>query len=71
MTRIEIELNGATHTLAADDSLQTIVEALNIPGYPRGIAVAVNDRVVSRDDWAGARLHAGDRVEIIRAVQGG
>lgn len=37
----------------------------------RGIAVAVNQIVVPRADWAGTPLHADDKIEIITAVQGG
>jgi len=36
-----------------------------------GIAVAVNQSVLTRDEWAGTILTAGDRVEIVGAVQGG
>lgn len=35
-----------------------------------GVAVAVNSEVVPRDQWDRA-LADGDRVEIVRAVQGG
>lgn len=37
----------------------------------RGVAVALNDEVVRRNDWGRARLSEGDRVEVIRATQGG
>ncbi len=36
-----------------------------------GIAVAVNQSVLTRDEWAATILTAGDRVEIVGAVQGG
>jgi sulfur carrier protein len=36
-----------------------------------GIAVAVNREVVPKGAWSEQVLQAGDRVEIIRAVQGG
>ena len=36
-----------------------------------GIAVAVNGEVVPKASWRETSLHADDRVEIIRAVQGG
>jgi sulfur carrier protein len=35
------------------------------------VAVAVNDQVVRRPDWAVRRLAPGDRVEVVRAIQGG
>jgi sulfur carrier protein len=36
-----------------------------------GLAVAVNDEVVPRSRWASTALHAGDRVEVLTAAQGG
>jgi len=41
------------------------------PEKSGGIAVAVNDRVVRRDDWEGTEVADGDRVEIVTARQGG
>ena len=38
---------------------------------PQGIAIALNGRVVRRRDWGATRLGEGDRVEIVRAMQGG
>jgi sulfur carrier protein len=37
----------------------------------RGIAVAVNECVVRKSEWEKHQLLDGDRVEIVRAVQGG
>ncbi|HVL84044.1 MAG TPA: sulfur carrier protein ThiS [Pseudonocardia sp.] len=36
-----------------------------------GTAVAVNDDVVPRGEWAGAVLVADDRIEVLDAVAGG
>lgn len=36
-----------------------------------GVAVAVNDGVVPRSQWAQRVLNDGDRVLVIRATQGG
>jgi sulfur carrier protein len=38
---------------------------------PKGFAIALNGAVVRRDAWASTPLAEGDRVEIIRAMQGG
>ncbi|GEP04625.1 sulfur carrier protein ThiS [Methylobacterium oxalidis] len=38
---------------------------------PQGIAIALNGRVVRRKDWAGTPVREGDRIEIVRAMQGG
>jgi len=37
----------------------------------RGVAVAINGEVVRRAEHANRVLKEGDRVEVIRAVQGG
>ena len=38
---------------------------------PQGIAIALNGRVVRRRDWAATPVNEGDRIEIVRAMQGG
>ncbi len=42
----------------------------DLPG-PQGIAIALNGRVVRKAEWASTALNEGDRVEIVRAMQGG
>ncbi|KQT11685.1 thiamine biosynthesis protein ThiS [Methylobacterium sp. Leaf399] len=37
----------------------------------QGVAIALNGRVVPRRDWERTPLGDGDRVEIVRAMQGG
>lgn len=37
----------------------------------RGVAVAVDGEVVPRAQWATTRVEDGQRVEVLRAVQGG
>lgn len=37
----------------------------------QGIAIALNGRVLRRKDWADTTITPGDRVEIVRAMQGG
>lgn len=36
-----------------------------------GIAVAVNESVLTKAEWADTTVKPGDRVEIVSAVQGG
>lgn len=38
---------------------------------PEGIAIAVNGRVVRKSAWGQTALNEGDRIEIVRAMQGG
>jgi sulfur carrier protein len=51
--------------------LNDLVLALNLPSDGRGIAIAVNDAVVSKSQWLEHKLNDGDRIEIVRATQGG
>jgi sulfur carrier protein len=37
----------------------------------RGVAVAVGAEVVPRSEWDARPLAAGDRVEVLNAIQGG
>jgi sulfur carrier protein len=38
---------------------------------PRGFAIALNGRLVRRDEWPETPIAAGDRIEIVRAFAGG
>jgi sulfur carrier protein len=40
-------------------------------GDLRGVAVALDEEVVPRSEWATRRLHEGQRLEVVRASQGG
>ena len=62
-------INGEEREL---DGRLTIARLLDLLGTPRnGVAVARNDRVVSRAQHETEHLEEGDRIEIIRAVAGG
>ena len=38
---------------------------------PQGVAIALNGRVLRRRDWCETPVAEGDRIEIVRAMQGG
>ena len=65
-----IEVNGTSRLLTLR-TVAELLESLGHGGTAPGIAVAVNGEVVRRSAWDARRLHAGDRVEIVGAVQGG
>jgi sulfur carrier protein len=48
--------------------VQALVAELDHEGY---VAVALNEEIVSRRDWAATALNDGDAVEIITPRQGG
>jgi sulfur carrier protein len=64
-----IILNG--EPAAFEGSVADLVEERLGDRRRRGVAVAVNHGVVPRGSWESHRLVAGDRVEIVTAVQGG
>jgi len=69
-TRATIHVNGRSEPLAAA-SVAALLEAKADEIPPRGIAIAVNGSVVPRASWPTTRLSDGDRVEIVRVMQGG
>ena len=66
----QIRINGETEPLAAA-TLERLLEEKAVDTGQRGIAVALNGAVVPRAAWCDTMLKPGDRVEIVRARQGG
>ena len=66
---MEIQINHKPFEVGAGAPPE---EALAKAGVPaEGVAVAVNNRVVARRDWASTQLEEGAKVTVIRAVCGG
>ena len=63
-------VNNTPHETAHAETLTQLLAHLAFD-QPRGLAVAVNDTVVPRAEWAAHALKEQDRVTIIRATQGG
>lgn len=66
---MRIFMNGDEVEIEDDASVEDIIEAFKLP--KQGVAVAVNDSVVPRENWQNHGLVNGDSVMLIRAVQGG
>jgi sulfur carrier protein len=66
-----IRLNGEERELAPGTTVQSLLEALDVPGGARGVAVAVDAEVVPRGEWETTKLDDGAQVEVLRAIQGG
>jgi sulfur carrier protein len=66
---ITLVLNGSTADVEVGSTVATLVGTL--APEARGVAVAVNEAVVPRGEWSDTRLRPGDRVEVLRAAQGG
>ena len=67
----QVIVNGERMDLADNASVQAAVEAAGAPTEGRGVAVAVDGEVVPRGQWDSTSLDEGQRVEVLRAVQGG
>jgi len=68
-TSLPIRVNGESREVPPGTTLDQVVAELS--AAPSGVAAAVNESVVPRGAWAATALAAGDRVEILTAVQGG
>jgi len=62
-------VNGTACELPAGSTVADL--AARHDAHRRGCAVAVDGAVVPRGRWSDEELHDGQRVEIVRAVQGG
>ena len=67
---MKIQLNGETYDTKAADLLSLIKEA-GENDSTEGKAIAVNDEVVPSGQWKDQELNEGDRVEVVKAYQGG
>ncbi len=70
MSESHIMLNGEERPLAAS-TLAGMLREVGIVANKRGIAVAINDTVVPRRDWAATTLQPGDRIEVVKLFSGG
>jgi sulfur carrier protein len=65
-----IRVNGEEEPLGVA-TLAALLDEKAVDTGQRGIAVALNGSVIPRAAWPQTPLHAGDRVEIVRALRGG
>lgn len=68
---MNLTVNGNLVVLDEGDLLCDLLRQLEIPMQRPGMAIAVNDEVISKNAWTSLTLADGDRIEIIQAVQGG
>jgi sulfur carrier protein len=68
--RLTLRINGQPERLATA-TIAALLASRDLAPDARGIAIALNGRVVPRDAWTTTALHEGDSVEIVRAMQGG
>lgn len=65
-------VNGEPRGLDEEKALSEFLSAMNIKTEEgRGVAVALNEEVIRREEWGRVRVKPGDRVEVVTAQQGG
>jgi sulfur carrier protein len=69
MNELTLTVNGTPRQVPPRTTLAELVATLSTA--PTGVAAALNEAVVPRSAWGTTALDAGDRVEILTAVQGG
>ena len=71
-TTHDLTINGAPASMPASARLVDLLASKGVDAKEaRGVAVAINGRIVRKTDWAEQHLSPGDDVEIVTARQGG
>jgi sulfur carrier protein len=68
---MNVTVNGEPRQLPAGATVASVVELLDVTPGARGVAVALDEEIVTRAQWADTALHDGARVEVVAAIQGG
>ncbi len=65
-----VYVNNEPRELPAPVTLHELLAACQFPSQ-RGMAIAVNNKVIARTAWDVHPLQAGDKIMLIRASKGG
>lgn len=66
---MKIKVNNKEMELPEASSLQQVADTLALPA--RGVAMAVNNRMVPRAEWTTHIVHENDSLVVIKAACGG
>lgn len=66
---MNIRVNNIQKEISETATVQDLLTALN--HTQNGIAVAINETIVPKDDWEQKTLNENDAILIIQATQGG
>ncbi len=64
-----VTVNHQPEEIKENTTLSTLITQLDIP--VNGIAIAVNNSVIAKNDWENISLKNDDTITIIKATQGG
>ncbi len=66
---ISVYVNNVIKEVAHQTSLELLLQILNQKGD--GIAIAINNQIITKLDWGSTLLFENDNVLLIQATQGG
>ncbi|MCE2594100.1 sulfur carrier protein ThiS [Motilimonas cestriensis] len=69
MNKITININGQAQQLAPQTSVTDLLTTLG--HAEQGMALAVNQSIISRSEWPDHYLQQGDEVSLFQAIAGG
>ena len=67
---MEVFINQEIKTIDENVDLLTLLESLQLSSK-KGIAIAVNNTVISKNNWKSHIIQERDKITIITATQGG
>ena len=62
-------VNGKETELSENATIATLTAQLQTP--EKGVAIAVNNQMISRQEWSSYRLNENDTIVIVKAACGG
>lgn len=66
---MKIEINGESKIIDDSTNLKELIN--QVVQDQKGLAVAVNNQVIPKENWNSSLLNEADKVLLIRATQGG
>ncbi len=66
---ITINVNNQPKEISENSSVASLLQTLEQP--EKGIAVAINQQIITKTDWESKVVTNGDDILIIQATQGG
>jgi len=66
---LKVVVNNKEVEISDESTINDLISEMNMPD--RGIAIAINNEVIPKENWAGFKLIKETRVTLIKATQGG
>ena len=66
---MKVQVNNKEVELTTGNTISALAAQLDLP--PQGVAIALNNRMISRSQWAEQEIQNGDSLVIIKAACGG